>query len=207
MPDEITPAGKVCTGFSKPWVAKYVNGGGGNVSYTGAMRLARGVDVDLDVESSDDNNFYADNALAESAGGVFQSGTLNLTVDGLLIAAEKMISGLPDPTKVTVGQNQVDIYDYGDDMRVPYCGVGFIARYMSGGVVTWTPYVLTKVKFAPVPTAAATQGEDIDWQTQALTGAIHRDDTAKHNWKRVGEDQTSEEAAEDVIKALLGAGA
>ena len=59
-------AGKVCTGFSKPYVAKYSNAGG-VVSYSGCMQLARGVSVSLSLDTTDDNNFYADNIVAETA--------------------------------------------------------------------------------------------------------------------------------------------
>ena len=66
-------AGKVCTGFSKPYVAKYSNAGG-VVSYSGCMQLARGVSVSLSLDTTDDNNFYADNIVAETAAAVFTSG-------------------------------------------------------------------------------------------------------------------------------------
>ena len=68
-------AGKVCTGFSKPYVAKYSNAGG-VVSYSGCMQLARGVSVSLSLDTTDDNNFYADNIVAETAAAVF---TVRLT--------------------------------------------------------------------------------------------------------------------------------
>ena len=37
----MSAAGKVCTGFSKPYVAKYSNDGGA-VTYSGVMQLAPG---------------------------------------------------------------------------------------------------------------------------------------------------------------------
>lgn len=55
--------GKVATGFSFPYVAKY-EATGNVVTYTDAMPLARGVDVTLSPESSDENIFYADNGLS-----------------------------------------------------------------------------------------------------------------------------------------------
>lgn len=195
--------GKVCTGFSLPYVAKYTSSGT-TVTYSQGRRLARGVSVDLDIETFDDNKFYADNVEAENAPAKFRSGTVNLTVDGLLRASENMIMGLPDPTTVTVGQNTtVNMYDYGDDMEIPYVGIGYIARYMSGGEESFVPTILTKTRFAAVTQSAATQEEEIDWQTQELSAALMRDDTEKHNWKRVGADQSTEAAAEAVIKAIF----
>lgn len=195
--------GKVCTGFSKPWVAVYSNSGT-TVTYTGGMVLARGVEVSVEPDSSDSNDFYADNMIAESANGVFNGGSATITVDGLKNAAEKMIFGLATPTELTVGSSTVDVYHYGDGQTVPFVGLGFVVRYMENGVTTYAPCVLPKVKFDAAPMSAATQEEEIDWQTQELTAQIHRDDTANHDWKLLAEDQTSEDAAEAVIKAILG---
>ncbi len=189
-------AGKVCTGFSKPYVALY-SATGTTISYTSGQVLARGVDVSIEAESSDDNNFYADNVLAESAGKKFTSGTVTLTVDGLKTAAEKLIMGLPTATG--------DWMNYGDDQEIPYVGIGFLARYMSDGVESWTPIVLVKCMFNEIGTSAATQEDEIDWQTQELSASIHRGDDANHNWKSVGNTEyTTEAAAEAVLKTKLG---
>lgn len=188
--------GKVKTGYSLPWVALY-SATGTTVSYTSGMRLARGVEASYDVETSDDNNFYADNIEAESDSGTFQSGTLNLTVDGLLAAAEKLIMGLP-----TAGED--GLVPYGDDQAIPDCGVGFIYRYMSAGVTYYTPIIFPRVQFSQLSDSGSTQEDAIDWQTQELTATIKRADDAKRNWKYVGEDQTTEAAAEAVIKTFLG---
>lgn len=190
-------AGKVCTGFSLPYVAKY-SASAGAVTYSNGMKLARGVNVSIDPETSDDNNFHADNVLAESADSTFTSASLTLTVDGLLAAAEEMIMGVAAPSG-TDGW-----IEYGDDQEVPYVGVGFIARYMSDGVTTFTPYVLAKCMFNQVPTSAETQEESINWQTQELTARVMRGDDAKHNWKYVGSSYETEAAAEAALKTKLG---
>lgn len=202
----MSAAGKVCTGFSKPYVAKYANTGG-VVSYSGCMLLARGVSVSLSLNTTDDNTFYADNIAAEVAPAVFSDGTATMTVDGLLAEAEKFILGLPETTNVEAGGSQVAVAHYGDGMEIPYVGIGFIVRYQSGGTVTYAPVVLTKARFQQPGLDAATQEENIDWQTQELTAALMRDDTTNHDWKLVGADQTTEAAAEAVLKAILGASA
>lgn len=189
-------AGKVCTGFSKPYVAKY-NANGGNISYSEGRVLARGVSVQINPDSSDDNGFYADNALAESDNGVFTGGTLNLTVDGLLIAAERLLMGLPEAgADGWIG--------YGDNQQVPDVAVGYIARYMSGGVTTYTPTVLVKTKFNQLSLSAATQEQEIDWQTQELTARIMRGENENHDWKFVPEEDYATEAeAEAALRAKL----
>ena len=188
-------AGRVLTGFSLPYVAKYAHSGT-TVTYSSGQKLARGVDVSIAPETSDNNNFYADNQLAESAGGTFTGGTLSLTVDGLLDAAEKLIYGLP-------AKDGSGFYNYDDDAKVPYVGVGFIGRYMSDGVTSYVPYAIPKVKFNYHDVEAATQEDAIDWQTQSLEATIFRSDDSKHTWKKMGEAQTTEASAEAKIKTLF----
>ena len=189
----MSAAGRVCTGFSKPYVAKYANSGT-TITYSNGQVLARGVSVKIEPNTADnDNIFYADNVAAEAVGGTFTGGTLTLTVDGLLDAAEKLLFGLPNAG--TDG-----LVPYGDDMEVPYVGIGFIARYMSGGETSYVPVIITKCRFAEPSMSHNTQEEDIDWQTQELSANILRDDSANHVWKYVGGEQTTEAAAEAKIK-------
>lgn len=202
----MSAAGKVCTGFSKPYVAKYSNAGS-VVTYSGVMQLARGVSVSLSLNTTDDNTFCADNVSAETAPATFTGGTATLTVDGLLEAAEKFVLGLPEATNVEAGGSQVAVSHYGDGMEIPYVGIGFVVRYQSAGVITYAPVVLTKARFQQPGLDAATQEESIDWQTQELTVDLMRDDTTNHDWKLVGADQSTEAAAEEVLKAILGGAA
>lgn len=192
-------AGQVGTGFSKPYVALYeatTQTGVTTVSYSSGQVLARGVEVSVEAETSDDNNFYADNQVAESAAGMFSGGTVTLTVDGLFASAEKLIMGLP-----SAGDD--GFMAYGDSQQIPYVGIGFIRRTMTDGATKYIPYVIPKAMFNQITVSASTQEEDIDWQTQELTAAIHRDDTDNHNWKFVGSAYTTEAAAEAVIKTKL----
>lgn len=190
--------GKVCTGFSMPFVALYAVSAGA-VTYSGGIPLARGVSVSMSVDGSSDNDFYADNVIAETDNQAFVSGTVTLTVDGLKAAARKLISGVT-ATK-TAGQVEFDVYD--DTMTVPYVGIGFIARYMENGVTTYAPIILTKCKFSPEGLEAATQEQEIDWQTTELEATIYRDDSTTHAWKMIGADQTTEAAALVAIQAVL----
>ena len=197
--------GKVCTGFSMPWVAKYANNNG-TISYSGGIPLARGVDVSLSVEGTSDNKFYADNVVAETDNQAFASGTLSLTVDGLKDAARKMITGVQTTQAVTVTTGTTVSFDVYDDVAaVPYVGVGFVVRYMEAGVTSYVPVIIRKVKFNDPELSAATQEEEIDWQTQSLEGTILRDDSANHAWKMVGAEQTTEAAAYNAIKKYLTA--
>lgn len=187
--------GKVCTGFSQPWVAKYA-ASGTTITLTDAMALARGVSVTIEPETAENNNFYADNVTAESASGAFNGGTLTLTVDGLKMAARNFILGV---TGAAEGWQ-----DYGDNVISPYVAVGYLVRYMEDGVSTWTPTVLYKVKFTQPGSENATQEDEIDWQTQELTGTIFRADDANHSWIAIGTDFATEAAALAALKTKLG---
>ena len=188
-------AGQVTTGFSKPYVALY-NCENGAISYSGGMQLARGVEVSIEPESSEKNDFYADNQVSESDSGKFTGGVANLTVDGLKVAAEKLIMGVPEPD----AQGWVN---YDDDQSIPDVGVGFVRRVMSGGVTSYIPYILVRTAFAQIPVSAATQEEEIDWQTEELSATIKRAEDAKRTWRKVGTAVSTEEAAEEAIKTYL----
>lgn len=189
-------AGRIITGFSKPYVAKYA-ANGGTITYTDGQILSQGVNVTGSASTSDNNDFYADNVISESEAGVFTSGELSLTVKGIEIDAERLIMGLPaaDTNGLTA---------YGDDQVIPEVGVGFVVRYMKDGVTTYAPYIFPRCQFAAFDVAAATQEENIDWQTTELSATIKRAEDAKRNWKYVGDGVATEAAAEDVIKTFFG---
>lgn len=185
----------VTTGFSKPYVAKYANTTGTNV-YTDGMLLARGVSVSVEADSVDDNNFYADNIIAESEKGNITGGTLTLTVDGLSTEAKKLILGLPNASGSWVA--------YGDEADPPYVGVGFIRRTMNLGSTSYWGVVFPKCKFTYFNEDAETSEEQINWQTLELEATFLRDDTTHHNWKMVSSSgYSTESAAEAAVKAYL----
>ena len=191
----MSAVGKVTIGFSKPYVAKYSESGGA-VAYSNGQLLARGVSVSAEVDSSDNNNFYADNIIAESDAGTFSGGTVTLTVDGLLQDAEKLIQGLN-------AANTAGFLVYNDDQATPYVGIGFIIKTMSEGVTYYTPVIFTKTRAGQLTVAAETQGESIDWQTAEIPFSIFKDDTAKHAWKMVGGEVADEATAEAAIKTFF----
>ena len=188
-------AGRIRTGFSLPYVALY-SAAATTVTYSNGQRLARGVNVSIEAEAEDSNIFYADNISAESAPGIFTSGTATFTVDGLKPDAERLIMGLP-------AADSGGFYHYGESLTIPYVGVGFIVRYMEDGVQSYVPTILTKVRFVTPGEDAQTATETIEWQTQELTATILRDDTSNHDWKIVGTAKTTEALAEADIKSFF----
>ena len=193
----MSAVGKVVIGFSLPWVAKY-SASDGVVTYSNAQRLARGVSVSAETDSSDNNNFYADNIIAESDAGTFSGGTVTLTVDGLFQDAEKLIQGLQ-------AANTAGFLVYDDNQAAPYVGIGFVIKYMSEGVTYYTPVIFTKTRAGQLSISAETQGESIDWQTAEVPFSIFKDDTSAHAWKMIGGDLADEATAEAAIKTFFNA--
>ena len=192
--------GRVTTGFSYPLVAKY-SADGGKVTLSDAMVLARGVGVDIRVNVAGDNEFYADNMLAESENDIFESGTLKLTVDGLFDKANRMISGQAEPVEETFGEKKINLTKYAADAQPPYVAVGVIVEYKSAGKRIYVPTVLVKTKFKPADTSAQTRGKTTSWQTQDLEATIHRADD--DSWKWVGEDFGTEADAKAALNAIF----
>lgn len=198
--------GKVITGYSMPIVAKY-SFSSNTISYSNVMPLARGVEVSMDVDTGDATNFYADNTIAEAVAGQFNGATATFTVDGLKDAARTLIAGLTTTGSITVGGNTVSTVVYDDLQVIPYVGIGFVVRYMENGVTTYAPVIFPKAQFSPEGLEAATQGEEVEFQTTELEATIMRADDANHSWKVIAEDQDTEAKAVAAINAYFGNGA
>ena len=125
--------GKVITGYSQPIVAKYTYSSN-TISYSDKTPLARGVEVDMEVEIGDATNFFADNTISESVAGQFNGATATLTVDGLKDTARNLIAGLVTSKSITVSTaTTVSAKAYEDLQVIPYVGIGFVVRYMENG--------------------------------------------------------------------------
>ena len=168
--------------------------------------MGRGVSLSLEIDTADDNNFYANNIVAETESSQFTSGSVTITVDGLSNDAATMIFGLPTPENVEVGEEQVSMQGYGE-LNAPYVGYGCVRRTQENGVVKFWPLILPKIKFNVPSEEMATAEDQIDWQTQELTATVLRDDTTAKNWKRISaEGMDTEDEAYAAVKAILGGG-
>ena len=190
-------------GLSKPYYATYANASG-TVSYSSGGVMGKATEANIEIETSDDNNLYGDNAIAETD-RQFTGGTLTLSTTDLSQEVSKAILGLTeqaltDITGVTDESVMELIYD--DTQNTPYLGVGFIVKKKVDGAIKWRGIVLTKVMFSIPADAATTQGESIEWQVPELSATIMRDDSATHMWKREA-TFTTEAQAEAYIKDRL----
>lgn len=198
--------GAVVTGFSFPVVALYA-AAAGVVTYSSGMDLARGVNIVPSIEvANEDNTLYANNQAAEEGQRRFRSGTVAITVDGLLTAAERMIMGLPQAAKkeVTVGSETVNFNTYGKNQKIPYVGYGNVVRYQSNGEEFYRAFVYRKMIFSQFDVPAATEAQEIDWQTQELSAKLMRDDTPERDWKWFSDPLATELEAYNAVRAVLG---
>lgn len=190
-------------GVSKPYFAKY-SATGSTVTYSDGGVLGKATEVNVEIETSDDNNLYADNAVAETD-KVFTGGSVSIKPDDLSVEVSKIILGIKEEDVGSIDgvtDEAVKELIYDDDQVTPYLGVGFIIKKKVAGVYKWRAVVLTKVMFAVPNDAAVTQGKTIEWQVPEVKGTIMRDDTEKHAWKREA-TFTTEVQAEAYIKNRL----
>ena len=191
-------------GLSKPYYAIYAEAGG-VVSYSDGAVMGKATEANISIETTEDNNLYGDNGLAETDRR-FANGTLTLSTTDLSQEVSKAILGLTEQAITGIdGVTDTSVKElvYDDGQVTPYLGVGFIIKKKVNGAYKWRGVVLPKVMFSVPEDAATTQGESIEWQTPELTGAIMRDDSATHAWKKEA-TFTSEAQAEAYIKARLG---
>lgn len=191
-------------GLSKPYYAIYAEAGG-VVSYSDGAVMGKATEANISIETTEDNNLYGDNGLAETD-RCFANGTLTLSTTDLSQEVSKAILGLTEQAITGVdGVTDTSVKElvYDDTQVTPYLGVGFIIKKKVNGAYKWRGVVLPKIMFSVPEDAATTQGESIEWQTPELTGAIMRDDSATHVWKKEA-TFTSEAQAEAYIKARLG---
>lgn len=190
-------------GLSKPYYGIY-KATGNAVSYENGAVMGKATEANIEINTTEDNNLYADNAIAETDRS-FAGGTLNLSTDDLSQEVTKAILGLTE-TAITgiegVTDTSVKELVYDDTQNTPYLGVGFIIKKKVGGAYKWRAVVLCKVMFSVPADAATTQGESIEWQVPELSSTIMRDDSATHMWKREA-TFTTEAQADAYIRARL----
>ena len=191
-------------GLSKPYYAIYAEAGG-VVSYSDGAVMGKATEANISIETTEDNNLYGDNGLAETDRR-FANGTLTLSTTDLSQEVSKAILGLTEQAITGIdGVTDTSVKElvYDDAQVTPYLGVGFIIKKKVNGAYKWRGVVLPKVMFSVSEDAATTQSESIEWQTPELTGTIMRDDSATHVWKKEA-TFTTEAQAEAYIKARLG---
>lgn len=200
--------GAVGTGFSKVYAARYgtVETETNNnvitkrINYTGGMRIARGVGVDLSVEAGDSNDWYADNVVSESDGGTFQSGTVTYTLDDPFPEADALLHAREAAETI----NGISVIGSGGESVEGYLGTGYVREYKCNGTKIYRAIMLPKVKFQERGDSAQTREGTVSYQTITEVATISRDDTDKQRWCYKGANYyTTEAEAEQEVKTFL----
>lgn len=188
-------------GLSKPYIATYVNTNG-TVSYSARTVLGKYTNIDVSLDSADENILYADNGPAESD-SQFSGGTVTVTTDDLRAEAFKTALGLVEEAISGVTDGSPKWMVFNDNQNAPYFALAGIIKKKVDGAYKWQAFVLEKVKFRNPDLSVATQGETIEWQTPELEATILRSDASGHPWFRLSTDLDSEEDAVAAIESYL----
>lgn len=183
-------------GLSKPIIAPY-NVEGSKVSYGAAMVIGKATKLEMELEGQEENILYGDNGPAESAND-FGGG--NITLGTTELSPEDIVAVL-GAVKETLGE--VSWIVFNDEQKTPYVGFGAIAKKQINGATKWVAIIYPKIQFQNFGEALVTQGETIEWQTPEIKATLMRDDTAKHEWRRISDPLDTEEAAEAAIYAFF----
>ena len=192
-------------GVSKPYVAVYSNTGS-TVSYTGLTTLGKYTNLDLSLDDAGANDFYADNAIAESDNRAFAGGSLTITTSDLDPAALKTVLGLVEEAIAATVATTTPVPKWlvnGDGQQIPYVGIGGIVKMQINGEIKYQAIVLNKVLLRNPGLSIATQGETIEWQTPTIEGRVYRSDATDHRWRMVSTYLDSEADAIAAISAVL----
>lgn len=191
-------------GLSKPYIATYVNTSG-TITYSARTVLGKYTEIDISLDSADDNILYADNGPAESD-SQFSGGTVTVTTDDLRPDAFKTALGLIEAAiaatmATTSPEPKWLVFD--DQQAAPYFALGGIIKKKVDGAYKWQAFILEKIKFKNPDLSLTTQGETIEWQTPELEATILRSDATNHPWYRISTLLDSEEDAVAAIEAYL----
>ena len=191
-------------GLSKPYLATYVNTAG-TVTYSARNFLGKYTEIDISLDSADENVLYADNGPAETD-SQFSGGTVTVTTDDLRPDAFKTALGLVEAAiaatmATTNPAPKWLIFD--DQQAAPYFALGGIIKKKVDNAYRYQAFILEKIKFKNPDLSLTTQGETIEWQTPELEATILRSDASNHPWYRISTLLESEEDAAAAIEAYL----
>ena len=163
-------------GLSKPKYAIYKNNGT-TVTYSGGAVIGKAVSLDMSLDGGD---------------------LLPAPMAAILGVAESAITGVD---AVTTADAKWLMFN--DDQETPYVGFGAIGKKQINNQTKWVAIIYPKIQFQNLGDALTTQGETIEWQTPEITATLMRDDTAKHEWRRMSSPLDSEAEAEALLNSFL----
>lgn len=173
-------------GLSKLVIAdRTVNGS--VVTYSNPVVQEKLAEYSTEIEAAEANNLFLDNEIAESDGGTFQSGTINLTTGDLSNETSQKLYKTKENEVTYSGDKTVKELVYDDALTNQELAVGIIELHQVDNIDSYRAIFFPKVKFNVHSDSATTKGETIEWQTQEINGTIYRseevDDRNIHPWK------------------------
>ena len=192
-------------GLSKPYVAIYSNNGA-TVAYRNVGVIGRYTELQINIDDSEDYDFYSDNAVSETD-NQFPGGTAAITTDDL--SPDAMVKTLGMVRENITGVSGVTTEGAAwiinnDNQQLPFLGLGGIVKKKLNGVIGYVAVLLDKVRFRNMSNSFTTQGRTIEWQTSSLTADIYRSDKATHDWRRYSTVFPTEAEAEAALVAYFG---
>lgn len=184
-------------GLSKPIIGLY-HVEGAEVSYSDVAVVGKATKLDMTLEKQEEGIVYGDRGPVEAC-NEFCGGTIALGTDEL--SPDAMTKTLGATTDNIGGVNWIV---FNDNQETPYVGLGAIMKKRIGGATKWVALVFPKILFQNFDEALVTQGETIEWNTPEIKAILMRDDTEKHEWRRISEPLDTEEKAEAAIYAFFG---
>lgn len=189
-------------GLSRLIVADYTEASG-TVTYSNAVVTQKMAEYSAEVNSSDTESLYLDNAVSETDGGEFTDGTLSITVGDLDNETSKRFYKLKEK-KLKIGEEDVTQYVYDDETKSNELGVGVIELHQTDGTEFYRAVFFPRVKFNISANSAKTKGEKVEWQTPQISGSILRSaqssDDGVHPWKIEADCATEATAIEYLLQ-------
>lgn len=191
-------------GLSKPYVA-LIGDSSGTPIYTKRFLAGKYTELTITPDEGGDNAFYADNAEQDND-NTFTGGTVSMTTDDMIPSIMKDIYDLKEvASSATSGAPNWYIFD--DDQEIPHVAVGGVVMVRVNKQTKYQAVVVENVKFNNPEMSITTKGENIEWQTSAISGSMFKkqitDTSVKNPWLRMSDLVDTESAAEALIEAYL----
>lgn len=190
-------------GLSKLWCAKYnYDPETDTVSYTDGFSPGKYTEVAMELEGSEDNDFYADNNVDESD-KTFSGGNVNTTTNDLL--PDKMVPLLGVRLEpMDDGPDGAAWVVFDEAQEAPDVGQGGVLKKKINGKFKYLGLIFTRIQYANPGISAVTQGKTIEWQTQSLSATIKRSEGPGGRWFQISTPFDTEALAEAAVKKFLG---
>ena len=151
----------------------------GTFTYGTGKVVAKAIRVEMSLNIAD-APLYADDGVAERV-REFVDGDINFTPDDLSDEVKSEWLGSEIKEEAMGEETTVEVLVSNTEDLPGYHGFGFIIPKVKNNVRKYRAVLFTKVQFAEPNETAETKGQNINWQTPAITGKIMR--RVDGNWK------------------------